>query len=447
MKLHHLLLLTAAAGLAFTSCKKDEDEPATATTGGSGSATTRNFVVTVENIASPQMHFASGIFNTPVGMTMPGGAGPGGSYEFTFAATPGQKLNFATMYVGSNDLFFGPDGAGIDLFPGGVARHGDVTAEVQLWDAGTEVNEMPGSGANQPMNQAGPNTGADEMGTVRDISAVMDGFTYPSVASTIQVNIDSLGNNEFRCTIMNLMGSPTPIAPGVWVVHSDADPLFTDNSADMMQGLEALAEDGDPAMLGGYLAMNSGIASPFAPGVWAVHGSDVEAIFTNGAPDNGMGLEALAEDGDPAALGTALTSLTGVSASGVFNTPTGASMPGPIGPGASYEFTFTASQGDHLSLATMFVFSNDGFVAPGQNGLALWNGSTVLSGDITSMMDLWDAGTEVNQFPGAGPHQPAIGGPNNGASEVQNVQLTSATGDGYTYPAVADMIRITITPQ
>ena len=108
----------------------------------------------------------------------------------------------------------------------------------------TEVNEMPGSGPNQPMNQSGPNTGMDENGTVEDIANVMDGFTYPTVESTIKVSLATGANvNEFIVTIENLAGSTSPLAPGVWVLHTEADPLFTEGAADFGLGLEALAED------------------------------------------------------------------------------------------------------------------------------------------------------------------------------------------------------------
>jgi len=439
----NLWLLPLMGTLLFTACKKDDDD---AVSGDSNSATTRTFKVTVENVASPKAHFASGVFDTPVGATMPGGAGPGNAFEFTFGAVDGQKLSFATMFVASNDLFYGPDGNGIELFNSGVPVDGDVTSQIILWDAGTEVNEMPGSGANQPMSQSGPNTGADENGLVQDIANVNDGFTYPATSATIQVTIDSLGNNLFTCRIENLAGSTTPLAPGVWVVHTDNDPLFAANTADSDQGLEALAEDGSAMQLGGYMNSVSGIASPFAPGVWAVHESGIKPIFTTNAPDAGLGLEALAEDGVAGDLGTALAATTGVLSSGVFMTPAGASMPGPIGPGASYEFNITASQGENLSLATMFIFSNDGFVAPADGGLPLWSGSSPISGDITSSFLLWDAGTEVNQYPGAGPSQPALGGPNNGTSESNNIVEIADSNDGFTYPAVADAVRITITP-
>ena len=105
------------------------------------------------------------VFNTPEGSDMPGplgpgdGMGPGNTYEFEFQAEPGNSLSFATMFVQSNDLFFAPGAMGIALFEDGSPIKGDITDQVMLWDAGTEVNQEPGTGADQPMNQSGPNTG------------------------------------------------------------------------------------------------------------------------------------------------------------------------------------------------------------------------------------------------------------------------------------------------
>ena len=60
------------------------------------------------------------------------------------------------MYVQSNDLFLSPGDTGIALFADdGLPISGDITAQIGLWDAGTEVNEEPGVGANQAPRQAG----------------------------------------------------------------------------------------------------------------------------------------------------------------------------------------------------------------------------------------------------------------------------------------------------
>ncbi|MCZ6749432.1 MAG: spondin domain-containing protein, partial [SAR324 cluster bacterium] len=53
-----------------------------------------------------------------------------------------------------------------------------------------------------------------------------------------------------------------------------------------------------------------------------------------------------------------------IISSGAFDTPVIAGAAGPATTGDSYEFTFTAEDGDKLTLATMFVFSNDLFYGP-----------------------------------------------------------------------------------
>lgn len=439
MKNSQTILLALAFGTIFSSCKKEDGNP-----GGQNPGTQQNFKVSIENISQDQKYFASGVFNTPVGETSPGPATPGKSYSFNFAAPEGSKLSFATMFVASNDLFYSPDGKGIDLYNGSMPVSGDVTSMLDLWDAGTEVNEMPGTGPNQPMNQSGPNTGTDELGTVRKIQDVMDGFTYPSINTSIKATLMSLGDGNFSLTIENLNSNTAPIAPGVWVVHTMDNPLFTENMNDTKKGLEALAEDGNPGMLNDYLSSNSGIASPLAPGVWAVHSSGMP-LFKNGSKDMDEGLEALAEDGDPSNLISAVMAKSFVKSSGVFNTPEGASAPGPLMPGNSYSFSFTATTSDYLSFATMLVQSNDLFFAPGDGGMPLWKNGNVMNGDVTDYMELWDVGTEMNEAPGIGPNQPMRqAGPNTGNVESMNVMMVN---DGYTYQDVNNNIRVTVSLQ
>lgn len=416
--------------LLFTGCdKKEEAMPETSM-----------FKVSIENVMELKEFQFSGVFNTPVGALEPGGAGPGHDYRFSFDAGPGAKLSFATMYVMSNDLFFAPSGEGIDLFTDGVAISGDITSQVKLLDAGTEINEEPGTGPNQPLN-GGPGVGMAENGTVEDINNVNDGFTYAMVEEYLQVTIENDGFTHFTVTISNLANSTTPIAPGVWVIHSDANPLFEEGAADYGTGLKGLAEDGDPSGLGGHLEMNSGYVSPLAPGAWAVHGGGVSPVFSSGSPDLGEGLESLAEDGNPSTLVSALQMKDAIRIADAFTTPIGGSGPGPLLPGSVYEFTFTAEQGEYLSFATMLVHTNDIFISPSDMGIALFNGSTPISGNITSSLMLWDAGTEVNEQPGVGLHQPAR--LNGGTDENRNVGPVS---DSFTYPQVSYIVSVTITP-
>ena len=59
------------------------------------------------------------------------------------------------------------------------------------------------------------------------------------------------------------------------------------------------------------------------------------------------------------------------------------------------------------------------------------------------MFLLWDAGTETNEFPGVGPNQaPRQSGADTGDAEMG---IVSQVNDGYVYPDVADVIRVTIT--
>ncbi len=182
-----------------------------------------------------------------------------------------------------------------------------------------------------------------------------------------------------------------------------------------------------------------------APGAYELNDHPL-SFFAAGEADRGLGLEALAEDGDPNVLvGTIGEMMGGDEMAGfmvsVFNTPVGADTAGPAGPGAAYEFSVDAYPGQYLTLATMFVQSNDWFFAPGEEGLELFNADGLpISGDITDQFFLWNAGTEVDQTPGEGADQaPRQAGPNIG--EIEN-GLVSLVEDFTNF-----QVLITITPQ
>ncbi|HEX5607584.1 MAG TPA: hypothetical protein VFY96_13760, partial [Candidatus Binatia bacterium] len=86
----------------------------------------------------------------------------------------------------------------------------------------------------------------------------------------------------------------------------------------------------------------------FSPGTAIVH-TEKAPVFSAGKKDRGKGLEAQAEDGDPSMLAKSLAGAKGIKSVTVFNTPVGASTPGPITPGAVYEVTVSAVPGDRLS--------------------------------------------------------------------------------------------------
>ena len=178
------------------------------------------------------------------------------------------------------------------------------------------------------------------------------------------------------------------------------------------------------------------LETPLAPGAFIVHTS-METLFAEGVADRGEGLEALAEDGDPSALVASLGALPTVSTAGAFAIPDGADEPGPALPGSSYSFTFEAMDGDYLSFATMFVQSNDWFFATSSSGISLFDGEAPLDGDITNLVYLWDAGTEVDETPGEGDNQaPRQASANTG--DAQGAVVTAV--DGY-----AGTISVVIT--
>lgn len=421
------LLLALLFVFVLASCEKNDKEGPTP----SESAT---FTISIENILSPKDFLASGATSLIM---------PGQQEQYSFNAGKGTYLSLATMFVQSNDLFYAFDEKGLGLYDeNGVPRTGDVTALIDLWDAGTEINEAPGTGANQAPRQSGANVGPAENGTVRLIADVDDGYTYPEDEEIIRVSLSHDGGTEFVLTIENVSANsslPTPLAPGVWAVHGGEVQLFnTGQAADA--GLEAIAEDGNNSITVDALTESTGYVSPFAPGVWAVHEADETPIFRDGSPDFGLGLEALAEDGDPSSLNSALNGQTGVKDYGIFDTPQGGA-PGLLLPGMRYAFTFEAKAGDYFNLATMLVHTNDLFFAFGENGIALFENGEPISGELNTEILLWDAGTEVNEYPGAGNNQPARGGAQVGIDENG---LVREVNDGFNYPAVNEMIRVRV---
>lgn len=270
---------------------------------------------------------------------------------------------------------------------------------------------------------------------IRNTDDKMDGFTYNNVEENIKVSLAYDGINEFTLTIKVLSGSSTPLSPVAWVVHSDMqNPIFTEGELDYGNGLEALAETGNAQPLSEYLVMRSGYVSPIAPGVWVIHKKGQRPIFTEGQMDYGNGLEMLSEVGDPTSEYNSL--LDQGYETGVYNIPDEGSAPAPLFPGESYTFTIKANPGDYLSFASMLGKSNDLFFAPNDFGIRLFEGNTPIKGDITEKIMLWDAGTEVNEYPGAGIHQ----GPG-GTDESENVMIVD---DEFIWPEAAQVIKVTI---
>jgi hypothetical protein len=196
------------------------------------------------------------------------------------------------------------------------------------------------------------------------------------------------------------------------------------------------------------MTASNGVKFPFAlsPGLFVLSTKNAP-LFTEGKIARANGLEMQAEEGDPSGLVKSLEGMHHASnLHGVFNTPVGAMGAGPIRPGDSYEYSFTAMPGMKLFTTMMFGQSNDWFYAPEAGGIILFDAKGVpISGDITDRLILWNAGTEVDEEIGIGPNQgPRQKGPNSGADEHG---VVSRVKDARWNGKNAQFFRITITPE
>ncbi|SMO79358.1 spondin domain-containing protein [Fodinibius sediminis] len=135
----------------------DEGKPATGNGPEEGM-----FDKLVSSLSSDGNVSERGGFNQPAGANGPGSLLPGEQYKFRFTAAQGDRLTFATMYIQSNDLFCSSTEQGVTLFSAANRISGDITDQILLWDAGTEVNEKPGGGGHQVLRQTGLGTGTQE---------------------------------------------------------------------------------------------------------------------------------------------------------------------------------------------------------------------------------------------------------------------------------------------
>jgi hypothetical protein len=195
----------------------------------------------------------------------------------------------------------------------------------------------------------------------------------------------------------------------------------------------------------GTLKLSDGTTAPapVSPVVYVLHRGK-NPLFTDGQVDAGLGLEALAEDGNPMMLAESMRKNPMAALVGVVDTPVGDTAAGPLLPGKTFTFTVQAMPGMALSLATMFGQSNDLFYAPGRDGIALFDKhGKPLTGAIGTKLVLWDAGTEVNQEPGLGADQgPRQKAPNTGMAEHGKVRRVK---DAFTYPPVGQVVEVTVT--
>lgn len=124
---------------------------------------------------------------------------------------------------------------------------------------------------------------------------------------------------------------------------------------------------------------------PFSPGVIVAHDGTVD-LFEIGSPAS-EGVRLIAENGDPATAFAALDGAVGVTDVVATTAPIHRKGgPGPV----SLTTEITAVPGDYLSLAVMFICTNDGFV--GLDAVELPKGPQ----KAVYFAGAYDAGTEAN---------------------------------------------------
>ncbi|SEM73435.1 hypothetical protein SAMN05216436_10733 [bacterium A37T11] len=414
--------------LVMVACNDDDDNMQ-----GLGTTAT----LTVENVLQGKLLVESGTF-------MGNGSGapvilPGETVSFTVSAGKGQRLSFAAMYGLSNDLFFAPENPGIALYTdAGEAIEGDVSASVKLWDNGTRVNQKPGAAVVHP--------GTAENKMIREVTNMDDqGNSYEAASKLLKVTLAYQGNSVFKVTLNNSSKgtiNETGISPGVWSVSYIAGgdllnktPLYETGKAST-EGLTLIAESGDNSKLSEATKANTGIFTPLSPILVAVYEGDANPFFKVGENDRGEGLAKLAQTGNADDLAASLKKKSGVKNVYVLPDPANTVLLPSVGgaAGGKVQQLLTLSKGQHVAIATMYGFSNDWFFAGNVDGSQ--------RGDISGSLHLYDNGTALDEFPGAGISQVNLGGKivpvSKPISEVPNPNAFT------TLPELSSIIKVTL---
>lgn len=414
--------------LAFAACKKADDSPAAEST-----------TITVENVLKSAPLVQSGTFQnagaSPIIM-------PGQNASIHFSAAKGEALSFATMYGWSNDLFFAPANPGIAVYDAaGMPIQGDVSAQIKLWDNGTRVNQMPGASVSHP--------GVAEAKNITEVAgADAQGNAYLPASSLVKATLTYDGNSYFTLKLENISGgtaNPTPLSPGVWSVSYivggqllNAAPLYTPGKP-TANGLTSIAEMGNNMPLYTYISGITGIFTPLSPILVVVYNGIENPIYKVGEADRGKGLTLLAQRGNADTLAAALKMVSGVKNVYVLAAPTTRVLLPVIDgqPGGRVSQQLSVSKGDRVAIATMYGFSNDWFFASAGNGV-----DATQAGDVSSSIQLYNDGTAIDQFPGAGITQFNLAG--TPLAESKPIDVVPNPNPFTTLPDIQNFIRVTL---
>ncbi|RZO57153.1 MAG: hypothetical protein EVA89_22890 [Sandaracinaceae bacterium] len=355
---------------------------------------------------------AAGVANQRVGTGDFGLARPGDAFEIV--VTPDAehpRLTIATMLTATNDAFLGFPGEGLRLLnEDGTPRSAaeverDARRNLVIWDAGTELNEVPAGGFHQ-----GPEGSLDDLDddpdpTVRRYDDFTNDVAGPGANGLVEVTIRHTSGTTFEVSVANRsdrMRFQALLTPFVWIVHDETDGFFSAN----------------------------GLQSP--------------------------GLVELGEDCLTNLLHQEVQMMESVISSGVASVPDMGTASAPIFPGESFTFEVTADAAHrYFNLASMPYPSNDMFVALEPPGVALLDeggaprSSAAIASDVQARLFAWDTGTEANQAGGGGrdnvPLQNNEGLTDVGASEGDGT-VRAQPDPTFHYPAPSELVRVTLTP-
>jgi hypothetical protein len=423
-----LLLAGLILLIAFTACENDDNE-------------SKNMyaTITIENVLESKPLVETGTFK---GTGTPPVILPGQYVSFQFSAAKGEAVTFATMYGWSNDLFFAPANPGIQVYNmDGTPIEGDVSSQIKLWDNGTRVNQVPGSGVSHP--------GVAESKNVTEVNGTdAQGNAYLAASSLMKATLHYEGNSMFTLTLENKSGgtvNETPFSPGVWAISYiaggnilNAAPIYTSGQP-TANGLTNIAEMGDNSALDTYLKSITGIFTPLSPVLVVVYNGIDNPIYKVGENDRGNGLKELAQKGDASKLSDALKAMPGVKNVYVLPAPTTTVLLPKINgqAGGSVSQQLSVASGDRVAVATMYGFSNDWFFASSGNG-----DDATQKGDISSSIGLYDDGTAIDQFPGAGVTQFNLAG--TPLVESKPIAPVPNPNAFTTLPPVTDIIHVNL---
>lgn len=420
----------ASALLVTVGCKKE---------GGHGGAGVQIETVTVENVLQSQPLVESGTFQ---GTGSPALILPGQSTTITFSAAKGEALSFATMYGWSNDLFFAPANPGILVYDNnGNPIEGDVSSQIKLWDNGTRINQKPGSTVMHPGT-------ADSKNITQVDGTDAQGNTYLPAWQLVKATLKYNGNSNFTLTLANISGgtaNETPLSPGVWAISYIVggnllmpNPLYVSGQP-TAHGLTNIAEAGDNSVLSAYIKTITGIFTPLSPVLVVVYNGIDDPIYKVGELDRGRGLKYLAQRGVADTLANYLKGLQGVKEVYILPAPTSKVLLPVINgqEGSKVSQDIAVVKGDKLAIATMYGFSNDWFFATPAGGL-----DATQKGDLSGSVQLYNDGTAIDQFPGAGVTQFNLAG--TPLTESKPIAVVPNPNAFTTLPSIPAIIKINL---